>query len=256
MSLVTVDHPGGAVALVTLNRPEQRNALSPELREALRDTFLGLARDATVRVVVVTGAGKTFSAGADIRSMVDVGPYDMMRRGDEENWAAIRQCPKPVIAAVAGHALGGGCELAMHCDIIVAADSARFGQPEVRLGIMPGAGGTQNLTRALGRHRALLHLLTGDSLTAREAFEAGLVSLVVEDDVVRERALELAGRIASMPPLAVREIKRVVHAGADAPLDVALHLERRAAYMLFDTQDRREAMQAFLDKRSPSFEGR
>ena len=256
MSLVTVDRPVEAVALVTLNRPDLRNALSPDLREALRDLFLDLARDSSVRAIVVTGAGSSFSAGADIRSMLDVGPYDMMRRGDEENWAAIRQCPKPVIAAVAGYALGGGCELAMHCDIIVAAEGARFGQPEVLLGIMPGAGGTQNLTRAIGRHRALLHLLTGDSLTAREAFEAGLVSLVVPDEALRERALAVAERIAAMPPLAVREIKRVVHAGADAPLDVALHLERRAAYMLFDTQDRREAMQAFLDKRTPTFHGR
>jgi enoyl-CoA hydratase/carnithine racemase len=209
-----------------------------------------------VRAVVITGNGEAFSAGADIRSMVETTPGEMMRRGDDENWSAIRNCPKPVIAAVSGYALGGGCELAMHADIIVAAESARFGQPEVKLGIMPGAGGTQRLARAIGRHRAMLLLLTGDMLTAREAFEAGLVSAVSADGAVLDDALALAARIAAMPPLAVAEIKRVLHAGLEAPLDVALQLERRAAYLLFDTDDKREAMRAFLEKRKPSFSGR
>ncbi len=255
-SLVIVERHPPHVALVRLNRPEVRNALSPELRADLRGVFLALATDPAVRAVVVTGNARAFSAGADIRSMVDIGPAEMMARGDEWNWAAIRDCPKPVIAAVAGLALGGGCELAMHADIILAGRGARFGQPEVKLGIMPGAGGTQRLARALGRHRAMLLLLTGETMTADEAFAAGLVSRVVPDETLLEDALALAATIAAMPPLAVAEIKRVMHAGLDAPLDVALHLERRAAYLLFDTQDKREAMQAFLEKRTPRFTGR
>lgn len=255
MSLVIVEPHPPHVALVRLNRPEARNALSPELRGELRQVFLALADDPQVRAVVLTGDARAFSAGADIRSMVDLSPGEMMQRGDERNWAAIRDCPKPVIAAVAGLALGGGCELAMHADIIVAARGARFGQPEVKLGIMPGAGGTQRLARAVGRYRAMLLLLTGETMTAEEAFAAGLVSRLAADESVVDEALALAATIAAMPPLAVAEIKRVLHAGLDAPLDVALHLERRAAYMLFDTQDKREAMQAFLDKRTPRFTG-
>ncbi|MGL4442283.1 MAG: enoyl-CoA hydratase-related protein [Alsobacter sp.] len=256
MSLLVIERPAPHVVLLRLDRPEVRNALSPELRGELRVAFQTLSADPDVRAVVITGNGEAFSAGADIRSMVETTPGEMMRRGDDENWSAIRNCPKPVIAAVSGYALGGGCELAMHADIIVAAESARFGQPEVKLGIMPGAGGTQRLARAIGRHRAMLLLLTGDTMTARDAFEAGLVSAVSADGAVLDDALALAARIAAMPPLAVAEIKRVLHAGLEAPLDVALQLERRAAYLLFDTDDKREAMRAFLEKRKPSFSGR
>ncbi len=256
MPLLVTEHPAEHVVLLRLDRPEVRNALSPELRGELRLAFRALSNDPDVRAVVITGNGEAFSAGADIRSMVETGPGEMMRRGDDENWSAIRHCPKPVIAAVAGYALGGGCELAMHADIIIAAESARFGQPEVKLGIMPGAGGTQRLARAIGRHRAMLLLLTGDMLTAREAFDAGLVSKVSEDGAALDDALALARRIAAMPPLAVAEIKRVLHAGLEAPLDVALELERRAAYLLFDSEDKREAMRAFLEKRPPTFKGR
>jgi enoyl-CoA hydratase len=256
MSLLVTERPAPHVVLLRLDRPEVRNALSPELRGELRVAFQALSADPDVRAVVVTGNGEAFSAGADIRSMAETTPGEMMRRGDDANWSAIRDCPKPVIAAVAGYALGGGCELAMHADIIVAAESARFGQPEVKLGIMPGAGGTQRLARAIGRHRAMLLLLTGDMLTAREAFDAGLVSMVSADGSALDDALALASRIAAMPPLAVAEIKRVMHAGLEAPLDVALALERRAAYLLFDTDDKREAMRAFLEKRKPSFSGR
>lgn len=256
MSLLVTERPAPHVVLLRLDRPEVRNALSPELRGELRVAFQALSADPDVRAVVVTGNGEAFSAGADIRSMVETTPGEMMRRGDDANWSAIRDCSKPVIAAVSGYALGGGCELAMHADIIVAAESARFGQPEVKLGIMPGAGGTQRLARAVGRHRAMLLLLTGDMLTAREAFDAGLVSMVSADGSALDDALALASRIAAMPPLAVAEIKRVMHAGLDAPLDFALELERRAAYLLFDTDDKREAMRAFLEKRKPSFSGR
>jgi enoyl-CoA hydratase/carnithine racemase len=187
--------------------------------------------------------------------MVAIGPGEMMGRDDNLNWAAIRHCPKPVIAAVNGYALGGGCELAMHADIIVAGESASFGQPEVKLGIMPGAGGTQRLARAVGRYRAMLMLLTGQSMTAREAYEAGLASKVTPDEETVAEAVAIASQIAAMPPLAVAEIKQVLHAGLDASLDTALMLERRAAYLLFDSNDKREAMNAFLDKRKPVFSG-
>lgn len=256
MSLVLLEHPEPHVALLRLNRPEKRNALSPELRAELRDRFLALANDPAIRAVVITGDERAFAAGADIRSMVETSPGEMMRRQDDVNWAAIRHCPKPVIAAVNGYALGGGCELALHADIIVAGEGAFFGQPEVKLGIMPGAGGTQRLARALGRHRAMLMLLTGEPIGAREALAAGLVSRVTPDGDTVTEAVALAARIAAMPPLAVAEIKQVLHAGLDAPLDTALMLERRAAYLLFDSQDKREAMTAFLEKRKPVFSGR
>lgn len=255
MSLVIKEQASGHVVLLRLNRPEQRNALSPELREELREAFNTLRDDPDVRAVVITGDQRAFAAGADIRSMVEIGPGAMMKRGDDVNWGAIRHFPKPVIAAVNGYALGGGCELAMHADIIVASEGARFGQPEVKLGIMPGAGGTQRLVRAVGRYRAMLMLLTGEPMTAREAFAAGLVSALTSEEDAVPRAIEIAAAIASMPPMAVAEIKQVLHAGLDASLDTALMLERRAAYLLFDSNDKREAMNAFLEKRKPIYTG-
>ncbi|MGV8854994.1 MAG: enoyl-CoA hydratase-related protein [Devosia sp.] len=255
MSLVILETPENHVALLRLNRPEARNALSPELREELREHFLALAQDRDVRVIVITGNATTFSAGADIRSMVTIGPGDMMQRGDDLNWSAIRHCPKPIIAAVNGHALGGGCELAMHADIIVAGASAQFGQPEVKLGIMPGAGGTQRLVRAVGRYRAMLLLLTGQFMSAQNAFDAGLVSKISTDAETVSDAIALATVIAAMPPMAVAEIKQVLHAGLDSSLDTALMLERRAAYLLFDSNDKREAMMAFIEKRNAVFSG-
>lgn len=255
VTLVLMERPAPHVTLLRLNRPEVRNALSPALRVELRDHMLGLSEDRDCRAIVITGNEKAFAAGADIKAMVATEPAEMMAHGDETNWAAIRNCPKPVIAAVNGYALGGGCELAMCADVIIAGKGARFGQPEVRLGIMPGAGGTQRLPRAIGKHRAMLMLLTGSMMDAEEAFAAGLVSKVVPDDAVLAESLKVAVDIASMPPLAVAEIKRVVLAGADAPLDTAIMMERRAAYLLFGTEDKREAMTAFLEKRKPTFTG-
>jgi len=255
MPLVIVEQPEPHVVLLRLNRPEARNALSPELRRELREHFLKLAQTPDVRAIVLTGNDTAFSAGADIRSMVEVGPGEMMQRQDNLNWSAIRHCPKPIIAAVNGHALGGGCELAMHADIIIAGEGARFGQPEVKLGIMPGAGGTQRLVRAVGRYRAMLMLLTGQPMTAQSAFDAGLVSQISPDAHTVRDAVALAATIAAMPPLAVAEIKQVLHAGLDASLDSALMLERRAAYLLFDSRDKREAMTAFLEKRNAVFTG-
>nr|WP_223479427.1 enoyl-CoA hydratase-related protein [Oricola indica] len=256
MALVLLERPAPHVALLRLNRTEARNALSPELRVELRDHFLTLSDDRDCRAIVITGNEKAFAAGADIKAMADISPAEIMAQDDETNWAAIRHCRKPIIAAVQGYALGGGCELAMCCDLIVAGESARFGQPEVKLGIMPGAGGTQRLVRAIGKHRAMRLLLTGAMMDADEAFSAGLITKVVPDEQVVSDAISIAAEIAEMPPLAVSEIKQVVLAGVDAPLDTAIMLERRAAYMLFGTEDKKEAMTAFIEKRTPNFSGR
>ena len=255
MKLVIVEYPEEHVALLRLNRPEARNALSSELRVELRDQFDRLSNDPSIRAIVLTGDMRAFAAGADIKGMVDIGAAEMMARNDEKNWAAIRNCPKPVIAAVDGYALGGGCELAMHADIIIAGEAAVFGQPEVRLGIMPGAGGTQRLARAIGKYRAMLMLMTAGTLSAQEAFEAGLVSKVVEGDGAVAEALSIASSIAKMPPLAVAEIKQVLLAGMEVNLETALMLERRAAYLLFETDDKRAAMKAFVNKNKPIFTG-
>ncbi len=249
MPLILRENPSQRVVLLRLNRPDARNALSPDLREELREAVLSLDADPEVRAIVLTGGDTIFAAGADIRSMVAVGSAEMMARGDEANWAALRHCATPIVAAVNGYALGGGCELAMHADIIVAAEDATFGQPEVQLGIMPGAGGVQRLVRAIGKARAMKLLLTAERLTGTEAFDAGLVSEVTSPDRTIPRAIEIATRIAAMPPRAVREIKAVLLAGLDVPLDTALLLERRAAYLLLDTEDKREAMRAFVEKR-------
>lgn len=255
MALVALERPAGGVVLLRLNRPEARNALSPELRIELREHFSALSHADDVRAIVITGDQRAFAAGADIKSMVDIGPAEMKQRNDEANWAAIRACPKPIIAAVDGYALGGGCELAMHADVIVASESAVFGQSEVRLGIMPGAGGTQRLARAIGKYRAMLMLLTAETMTAREAYAAGLVSKIATGGSAVDEALSIAQTIAAMPPLAVAEIKQVLHAGLETGLDAALMLERRAAYLLFDSADKREAMSAFVEKRKPVFSG-
>lgn len=255
MNEVLLDHPADGVVRVTLNNPDARNAMSPALREQLGAAFLAFASDATVRCIILTGGNKIFAAGADLRDMVERCPVELMLRHPEAFWRTISGCPKPVIAAVNGYAWGGGCELAMHADIIIAGEQASFAQPEVRVGIMPGAGGTQRLTRAVGKFHAMRMLLTGCAVGAREALAMGLVSEVVADDAVPSRALELASQIAALPPLAVAQIKEVVLAGQDASLEAALMLERKASQLLFDSHDQKEGMRAFLDKRKPSFQG-
>ncbi|GAB2467037.1 enoyl-CoA hydratase [Comamonas humi] len=253
--LVVERRPDG-VALVRMNRPQVRNALSLSLQTALSQALRELADDADVRCIVLTGGDTVFAAGADIRSLDACGPIEILQRHTERLWAPIERCPKPLIAAVCGLALGGGAELAMHCDIIIAGRGARFAQPEVRIGIMPGIGGTQRLVRAVGKFQAMRILLTGQPVTADEACAMGLVSLVCDDGQVLAEALQMAALIARMPPLAVAQIKEVVIAGMDAPLETALMLERKANQLLFATQDQKEGMNAFLDKRTPRFEGR
>ncbi|SED84284.1 MULTISPECIES: enoyl-CoA hydratase-related protein [Rhodobacterales] len=246
----------GAVVVLRLNRPEVLNALNMPLRRQLATIFEGLTDGGTLRAVVLTGDEKSFAAGADIADMAQIDSVDMYLRHTERLWEAVARCPVPVIAAVNGFALGGGMELAMHADIIVAGKSARFGQPEVKVGIMPGAGGTQRLTRAVGKFKAMRLCLTGEIIDADEASAMGLVSEVVEDDQVFDHAMGLARRIAGLPPIAVNQVKEVILHGQDASLSAALALERKALQILFSTQDKFEGMAAFTEKRRPSYTGR
>ncbi len=255
MSFLQLDHPAPGVARLTLHRPEVRNALNQAVREQLAAHFRALGQNPDVRAIIITGGDKVFAAGADLTELADKNAVQMQQRTVHLLWQAIAECPKPVIAAVNGYALGGGCELAMHADIIVAGRTATFGQPEIRVGIMPGAGGTQRLTRAIGKFQAMKYLLTGLPFKGEEAFVMGLASEVVDDEQVQARALELAQTIATMPPLAAAQIKEVVLAGQDASLDAALLLERKAFNLLFASQDQKEGARAFLEKRAPQYTG-
>ncbi|WP_300441181.1 enoyl-CoA hydratase [Zoogloea sp.] len=255
MNEVIVERPSAHVAVIRMNRPEARNALNQAVRSGLAEHFTALSQDREVRCIVLTGGDTVFAAGADIRDMADRGAVEIMLRNTHTLWQTIAACPKPVIAAVSGLAWGGGCELAMHADIIVAGRSASFCQPEVKVGIMPGAGGTQRLNRAVGKFKAMKMVLTGLPVSADEASAMGLVSEVVADAEVHTRALELAQLIASRPPLAVAQIKEVLIAGEDASLETGLMLERKAFQLLFASRDQKEGMHAFLEKRDPQFTG-
>jgi len=255
-SVVLLERPAEGVVLVRINRPDARNALNMEVRKLIARHLTELGEDDATRCIVLTGNEKSFAAGADIKEMAGVGPIEMWQRGTQKLWRVIAACPKPVIAAVSGFALGGGCELAMTCDIIIAGESARFGQPEVNIGIIPGGGGTQRLTRAVGKYKAMKICLTGELFSAKEAFDMGLVSELVADADVERRAIEMAAKIASLPPLAVLQAKEVVLAGQDASLDAALRLETKAIQVLFASQDQKEGMAAFIEKRKPKFQGR
>ena len=220
----------GAVGIVTLNRPQALNALSYGLVKDLSLAMQELDQDSDVRVIVVTGGEKVFAAGADIKEMADKGPFDAPVLERLAYRDKINKIAKPVIAAVNGFALGGGCELAMSCDIIVASENARFGQPEVNLGIIPGSGGTQRLTHVLGKHRAMELVLTGDMLTAADAAALGLVNRVVPNELVLEEAKNIAKKIAAKPALAIKAAKEAVLKSANAPLDEGLEFERKSFY--------------------------
>lgn len=255
-ALVLVDHPADGVARIRLNRPEARNALNTALRAAIAEAVRSADDNSGTRCLILCSSGTAFAAGADLKEIVDLGPADVWRLGVPRFWKVISGFSKPLIAAVGGAAFGGGCELALHADLILAAHGARFGQPEIKVGIMPGGGATQRLIRAIGKYRAMKLMLTGEPVTAAEAFEMGMVSEVVADDALDARALALATQIASFPPLAVHMIKQVSLAGADASLDAGLLLERRAFELLFDTDDQKEGMKAFAQRRRPEFSGR
>jgi len=253
--VVICERPALAVAVIRIDRPERRNALSLEVKRQLDEAFAAADADLNVRVVVLTGSDSFFVGGTDIGEMLHMtsGEHTLLDTG--RVFRTINACRKPVIAAVEGYALGGGCELALACDMIVAGRGARFGQPEIRVGIMPGAGGTQRLLRTVGKYQAMKMILTGEPVDAELAFAMSFVSEVVETGFALKRALELASAIAGMPPLAVRAIKEVVNAGQNLPLDGALLLERKAFQLLFDTSDQEEGMCAFLEKRQPIYRG-
>lgn len=244
------------IAVVQLNRPHVRNALNLSIRQELAQVFRSFLDDNELRCVILTGDSNSFAAGADIEDMSKIDAIEMYQRHTERLWNAVGECPVPVIAAVNGFALGGGLELAMNADIILAGTSARFGQPEVKVGIMPGAGGTQRLTRAVGKFQAMYLCLTGSLLTADEAYSLGLVSKVVPDNQVMPEALKMAEHLASLPPIAIAQIKEVIIHGVDASLPAALAMERKAVQILFASQDKQEGMKAFLEKRKPIFIGK
>jgi enoyl-CoA hydratase len=243
-------------ALVRLNRPKQLNALNGAVMDALCGALEELDRDDTVRAMVVTGNERAFAAGADIGEMAGATPIDMLITNRIGQWDRIRKITKPVIAAVNGWALGGGCELAMTLDLIVAGEGASFGQPEISIGVIPGAGGTQRLTRAIGKSRAMRMILTGEPITAREAERAGLVAMVTQDELCVEDSLALAATIAAKSPIALRLAKEAVNAAYEMSLTDALAHERRLFYLLFASDDQKEGMAAFLEKRDPDFTGR
>ena len=244
------------VGVVTLNRPKELNALSMAVVAEISDALSTFDRDESIRCMVITGAGeKAFAAGADIKEMADKSPIDMLTGGFEA-WEKLRRLHKPVIAAVGGYALGGGCELAMHCDLIVASENARFGQPEINLGIIPGAGGTQRLARTLGKFLTMEMVLTGKQFTAQEMAAHGLVNRVVPKGEHLTEALKLAKEIATKAPLAARLAKESVLAAFETPLEEGLERERKNFFLLFATQDMREGMQAFIEKRPANFEGK
>jgi enoyl-CoA hydratase len=243
-------------ALVRLNRPKQLNALNAAVMDALCEALEELDREEGVRAIVVTGNERAFAAGADIGEMAGATPIDMLRGNRIGQWDRIRRVGKPVIAAVNGWCLGGGCELAMTLDLILAGEGAKFGQPEINIGVIPGAGGTQRLTRAIGKSRAMEMILTGDPMDAAEAERRGLVARVVPDELVVEDALALAAKIAEKSPVALRLAKEAVNAAYEMGLTDALAHERRLFYLLFASEDQKEGMAAFLEKRKPDFRGR
>jgi len=252
--LVSTD---GAVGLIQLNRPKVLNALNGGLMTELGDAVEEMDRNDAVQCIVVHGSERAFSAGADIDQMKSATPLVMLENSwINRNFDRLRRVTKPIIAAVSGYCLGGGCELAMTCDIIIASETAQFGQPEISIGIIPGGGGTQRLARAVGKSRAMEMILTGASIDAQTAARYGLVTRVVPAEATVDAALELASRIAALPPLAVRAAKAAILAADEAGLRAGLAGEREAFFRLFDTQDQAEGMAAFTEKRTPTWSGR
>jgi enoyl-CoA hydratase len=246
----------GRVGLITLNRPKALNALNNQLLNEMMDALDAFDKDDTVGAMVITGNEKAFAAGADIKEMADKSPQEMKDEKRVVVFDRIRSIEKPVIAAVSGWALGGGCEIALSCDMIVASESAKFGQPEITIGVIPGAGGTQRLTHAVGKALAMEMILNNRTLSAQEALEFGLVNRVVPVSDHLDEALKLADEIASRAPLAVRAAKKMIDASLDASLTNGLAEEKQAFYELFDTADQKEGMQAFIEKRKPNWSGK
>ena len=251
--LVAVEAP---VATITLNRPRVLNALSPELMREVNDALRTLEADETVRAAVLTGGPKVFAAGADIADMAERTAAEQLQRDQIGRWAGIGAFTKPLIAAVNGYALGGGCELALMCDMIIAGDTARFGQPEINLGIIPGAGGTQRWPRTAGKFAAMEAMLSGAAISAQRAHALGLVNKVVPAEMSITVAQRMARQLAEKPPLALRFAKEAVLKAFETPMSEGLAAERRSFYFLFSTEDQKEGMRAFIEKRKGVFKGR
>lgn len=244
------------IALIQLNRPKELNALNLELMGEIRDALKELDQNDEVRVIIITGNERAFAAGADIKQMAGKGTIDMWKVDQFSTWDQINKTRKPIIAAVSGFALGGGCELAMSCDMIVASETAQFGQPEIKIGVMPGAGGTQRLTRVIGKARAMEMVLTGKFISAEEALHYGLINKIVPVELYMEEATKLAKAIAGMSPIATQMAKESVKRAYETHLEEGLHFERKNFYMLFASEDQKEGMNAFVEKRKADFKGR
>lgn len=244
------------IALIQLNRPKDLNALNLQLMQELRDALQQLDKNENVRVIMITGNEQAFAAGADIKQMADKSAIDMLVTDQFSTWDQIRKTKKPLIAAVSGFALGGGCELAMTCDMIIASETAKFGQPEIKIGVMPGAGGTQRLTRAIGKVKAMELVLTGRMISAEEALRYGLVNKVVPVEMYLREAVTLANEIAQMSPIAVQLAKEAVNRSFETHLDEGLNFERKNFYLTFASEDQKEGMKAFIEKRKADYKGK
>ncbi|MCY7361701.1 MAG: enoyl-CoA hydratase/isomerase family protein [Ignavibacteria bacterium] len=244
------------VGLIQLNRPDVLNALNNDLMQEVVNTLEAFDKDAEIGCMVLTGNQKAFAAGADIKEMADATSIEMLVRDQFARWDRIRKIKKPVIAAVSGFALGGGCELAMTCDMIIAAEGAKFGQPEINLGVIPGAGGTQRLTKAIGKARAMEMILTGRMYTAKDMYNAGLVTKVVDTDIYLDEAIEIAKEIATKPTIAVQLAKESILKSFDSTIESGLEFERKNFYLLFSTEDKFEGMKAFVEKRKAEWKGK
>jgi enoyl-CoA hydratase len=244
------------IGIARLNRPDKLNALSLSVMDQLLAAVEAFDKDTEIICIILTGDERAFAAGADIGDMAEASVFDMYTRDQFAKWERIKRVKKPIIAAVSGFCLGGGCELMMHCDIIVASETARIGQPEINIGVMPGAGGTQRLTRAVGKARAMDLVLTGRFISAAEALDMGLISRVVPKEAFFDEALSIARELCKKPPLALKLAKESVLKAFETTLSEGLEYERKLFYMLFATQDQKEGMRAFLDKRPPAYEGR
>ncbi len=252
---IRIEQDQGVLTL-HLNRPEVHNALRTGMLREIADALAAVSDDDGIGCVVISGSQRVFAAGADVAEMAKMSMTEMLDDPRPELWRRIQLFPKPLIAAVNGHALGGGCELALHCDLIIAGRNARFGQPEIKLGIIPGAGGIQRLARRVGRSLASQMVLTGEPIDASTALRAGLISEICEVELTLERALAVARDIASRPPLAVLQAKQALRLADEMPLSAALEFERKAFVLLAGTEDRNEGLAAFLEKRAPRFKGR
>jgi enoyl-CoA hydratase len=252
---ITVDVEA-PIATITLNRPKVLNALSPELVREVNMALSEVDADDSIRAAVLTGGTRVFAAGADISDMAERTAVEQLRRDQTGRWAGIAAFSKPLIAAVNGYALGGGCELALMCDLIIAGDSARLGQPEINLGIIPGAGGTQRWPRTAGKYAAMEAMLSGAPISARRAYELGLVNKVVPAEMTIKVAQRFARQLAEKAPLAARMAKESVLKAFESPLAEGLAAERKSFYFLFSTEDQKEGMRAFLEKRRGVFKGR